>query len=295
VAFFEDNYPEARRFLEDALRNGSPDGAVNISYAEVLIAMAEKNSEPSLLNTAHGVLDAYLNLIHDYEQETLIEDARVLALQQRYTEAAKRIERMLDVDPEQTDLHVHDWAVYRGRASWGLLLDSLKKTASDLTASPRLSAALGLALYRGREKLEGAQNIRTALQQSPQDPLLLALAGWVETKLGQTESGAVYIKQAATLSDKYKLPHILAARLCESRSDWDCAKSEWNKVLALDGRSAEALHGLAYVVWHQSKDRAQASALLTQLYANDPYYIPYLELQQEISDSSRKIFGGGDK
>jgi tetratricopeptide (TPR) repeat protein len=281
IAFFHDDYRQAEDLFLKALEKGSSDGAIVISLADTYLAEGVNQPGRVKLANAHKVLDEYLLLTHDYQQEVLVEDSRVLSLQGKPTEVARRLETFLDIDPEQTENHVHDWMIYRGRASWGLLLDTLKRVASDMTSSPRLTAALGLAMYRGREKLEGAQLIEQALSQSPHDALIMALAGWIEIKLGRRETGVVNIKQASMESDKFKLPHILMARLCQEDKDFDCARHHWEIVLRLDGRSVEALHGLALAAWSR-QDREMAQNELTQLYANDPTYIPYLQLVREI-------------
>jgi tetratricopeptide (TPR) repeat protein len=281
VAFFKDDFHSAEDYLLKALEKGNTDGAVVISLADSYIAQGIQAGGKGKLVSAHNLIEQFLSLSRDYEQEALVEDARILTLQGKDSEAAKRIETFLDVDPEQTENHFHDWGIFRGRVSWGLLLDTLRKVSGQLSSSPRLTGAMGLAMYRGQEKLEGAQAVEQALSQAPHDPLLMALAGWIEIKLGHHETGAVNIKQAALESDKYKLPHILQARLCDEEKDFECARRQWEIVLKIDSRSVEALYGLASVAWsHQDKEMAQN--YLTQLYANDPTYIPYLQLHQAM-------------
>ena len=282
VASLKDEFPYAAELLLKALEKGPSDGAFVIALSNVYISQSnERGFGRTKLSQAHTLLDQFLGLSHDYTQEALVQDARVLSLLSKPTEVAQRIETFLDTDPEETDLHLHNWAVDRQQSSWGILLDTFKRVGSELTPSPRLTAAIGVAMYRGQEKLEGAQTIEQALSQSPKDPLLMALAGWVEIKLGRHESGEVNIKQSALVADKYKLPHILQARLCQDDKDYDCARSHWEAVLRLDGRSVEALHGLAAVAWAHH-DRDLASNYLTQVFANDPYYIPYLKLVEEM-------------
>jgi tetratricopeptide (TPR) repeat protein len=282
VSFFKDDFREAEDYLLKALEKGNTDGAVVISLADVYVAQGIQPSGKGKLIAAHNLIEQFLSLTRDYEQEALVEDARILTLLGKDSEAAKRIEIYLDVDPEQTENHFHDWGIYRGRVSWGLLLDTLKKVSGELSSSPRLTGAMGLAMYRGQEKLEGAQAVEQALAQAPHDPLLMALAGWIEMKLGHRETGLVNIKQAALESDKYKLPHILQARLCKDENDFECARKQWEMVLKIDSRSVEALYGLAAIAWaHQDKEMAQN--YLTQLFANDPTYIPYLQLHQAMN------------
>jgi Flp pilus assembly protein TadD len=282
VAFLKDDFPTATDLLLKALEKGPSDGSLVITLSNVYISQSnDRNLGRQKLIQAHNLLDQFLGLSHDYTQEVLVQDSRVLSLLSKPTEVAQRIEIFLDTDPEETDLHLHNWAIDRQQSSWGVLLDTFKRVGSELTPSPRLTAALGVAMYRGQEKLEGAQTIEQALSQSPKDPLLMALAGWVELKLGRRESGEVNIKQAALLADKYKLPHILQARLCQEQNDFDCARQNWEAVLRLDGRSVAALQGLAAVAWAHH-DRELTSNYLTQVYANDPFYIPYLKLIEEM-------------
>lgn len=286
VSFFKDDFHSAEDYLLKVLEKGNTDGAVVVSLADVYVAQGIQPGGKGKLVSAHTLIGQFLSLSRDYEQEALVEDARILTLLGKDSEAAKCIETFLDIDPEQTENHFHDWGVYRGRVSWGLLLDTLKKVSSELTSSPRLTGAIGLAMYRGQEKLEGAQAIEQSLAQSPHDPLLMALAGWIETKLGHQETGAIHIKQAALESDKFKLPHILQARLCETEKDLECARKQWEMVLKIDSRSVEALYGLASVAWaHQDNDMAQN--YLTQLYANDPTYIPYLQLHTAMASAKK--------
>jgi len=286
VSYFKDDYRGAEDNLLRVLEKGSSDGAVVLSLADTYISENSLASGKAKLSSAHLLIEQFLSLSNDYGQEALIEDARVLTLQGKNSDAAKRIDSMLDVDPEQTENHFHDWAIYRGRVSWGLLLDTLKKVSTELPSTPHITAALGLAMYKGQEKVEGAQAIEQALSQAPRDPLIMALTGWVEIKLGRRETGTSNIKQAALESEKFRLPHILQARLCEEEKDYECARRHWETLLKIDSRSVEALYGLASVAWaHQ--DREIAQNYLTQLYADDPTYIPYLQLLQEIKDENK--------
>jgi tetratricopeptide (TPR) repeat protein len=147
-------------------------------------------------------------------------------------------------------------------------------------------------MYRGREKLDGAQSIEQALAQAPHDPLLMALAGWVEMKLGRRDSGVVNIKKASLLPDKYKLPHILQARLCQEDNDFECAQRQWQIVHDIDLKSVEALYGLASVEW-QRHNTDGAVSWLRQAQAMDPTYAPLLLLSQEIQNAPAKTPGGG--
>jgi tetratricopeptide (TPR) repeat protein len=93
------------------------------------------------------------------------------------------------------------------------------------------------------------------------------------------------IKQAALESEIYKLPHILQARLCQEEKDYECARRQWELVLKIDSRSVESFYGLAEVAWAR-KDKETAQNDLSQLFANDPNYIPYLQLLAEIRSNS---------
>ena len=86
--------------------------------------------------------------------------------------------------------------------------------------------------------------------------------------------------------DKYKLPHILQARLCEEEKDFECARRQWELVLKIDSRSVEALYGLAFVAW-SPQDNEMAQNYLTQLFANDPTYIPYLRLHLAMTNAKK--------
>lgn len=286
VSFYKDNLSEAEAYLVRALDKDETDGAIIISMADVIVAGSDSQERKKKLKDIQGTIEKFLMTTRDYRQEILVEYARVLTLLDRDHEAARRLDEFLDVDPEQTDLFLRDLQLYRGRASWDQLLETLKKTASRLPSTPRLTAALGLSMYRGREKLDGAQSIEQALSQSPKDPLLMALAGWVELKLGRRENGVANIKEAALTSTKFKLPFILHARLCMEDKDFDCAKRDWEKVMAIDGRAVEAYHGLAAVAWMR-KDPDTATRWLRQGQALDAFYTPFLSLNQELQAATQ--------
>lgn len=283
TAFFKNDLNRAEALLLEALDKGQTDGALVISMADIAMAQKSSNVTNSKLRSVHSLLDGYLTLAvtRDYQQEVLLQDARVLSLMGDRSAAAKRIEAFLDVDPEQTDLYSRDWGIYRGRASWGLMLENLKKTASELGTTARLTAALGLAMYRGREKLDGAQSIEQALSQAPQDPLLLSLSGWIDDQLGKRDTALVKIEQAVANPGKYKLPHVLKARFCFEDKNLDCAKKHWTQILTLDPKSIEAFHGLALVEW-KNKNTSSASRWFSEGQAMAPNYIPLLILGQEM-------------
>ncbi len=290
TSFFTNDLVAAEVHLLKALEKGSadrstPDGSVTLALAETYLAQNDETKVSKKLSAAHQLLESYLGLNKDFEQEILLEEARVLTALQKPTEAAKKIDEFLDVDPEQSDLHTKDFFVYGGFASWVRMADTLKRVASELPPSPRLTAALGLTVFRSRERLDGKQTVEQALTQSPQDPLLMALTGWVEMKVGHPEVGSVNIRQSALMTDKIKLPHILQARVCFNEKDYDCAKQQWTIVLNLDPRSVAAFHGLAQVEWaHRNTDGANKWILQGQ--ATDASYIPNLVLAQEIQKAN---------
>lgn len=289
VAFFKDDLVVAENLIYQSLEKGGADGAVVLTMAEVNMAQAglRRGAGRKKLLATHEMLDAFMNLSQDYNQEALIVDARVLTMLGRKGQAEKKINRLLDNDPEVVDLHIRDWQIYRGRASWGLLIDSLKKTADELPNTPQIQAALGLAMYRGREKLDGDTRIQRALSQDPRDPVLMSLAGWVDLKLGRREAGVLKIKEAALIAKRERLPFILRARLCWDEKDFKCVRENWEKVLNRNPRSVEAMHGLAQLDW-EMKNAEGANRWIVQAQAMDPTYIPVLELAQKMGREAKK-------
>jgi len=287
VYYFEDQLDLARNSLFTAMnkKRGGIDGAVQVSLADVMIAISEKENgenKTKLLKSTHEGLSAYLSYNQDYQQEVLVKDALILYLLSDKKSASDRIHEFLDIDPEKTELHIHDWGLFQERASWGVLVENVKKIVSEVSPSPRLSAALGLAMYRSGEKIDGRQSIEQALAQSPQDPLLMALLGWVQIKLGNRDLGIVNIKQAAQVAQqKVKLPFILQARLCVEEKDYACAKKNWDQVLLIDKNSIEAYHGMGQIEWNK-KNLDGALTWVKQGLAFDSTYIPLLKLSQEI-------------
>jgi len=284
VQYFQGRLSEAEVLLLKSTEK-VPEGAFSIALADVDIALSDERGEKSKLSSIHEMLTSMTALTADYLQEALVTDAKVSVMLGKKSEAKARIEAFLDTDPEQTDLHLRDWMVYRGRVSWDLLLESYRRVASSLERSPRLTAGLGLTMYKSHEKIDGAQTIEQALAQNGNDPMIQALAGWVQLKLGKREQGAANIHDAVKTQHNYKMPYILAARLCEEDKDFECAKKHWESVLRIQGNSVQGLTGLARY-YFETKNKEQASIYVKQALASDPTYIPAVALLQEIQPPS---------
>lgn len=285
VAFFQNEFDKAETLLLEALdkQKGRVDGAILVSLVDATLANGSGDQTKSKLDKLHKRLDEYLKANRDYFAEILIQDAKVLLAQKDKKSAEERLEQFLDLDPDQWMAFTRDWMIYRGRSSWGLLAETLKDP--DLGRGPKVVAALGLARYRGREKLEGMQSIEDALARAPQEVLVQALAGWMELKLGKEESGAVKIKAASSHQSRYKLPHIMRARLCFEEQDFLCAKDHWHLVKDKDQKALEAFQGLAQAELALNRPDDSKRWIYEGLQIA-PNYIPLLELEQQVKTKS---------
>ncbi len=284
INYYKDKFSEAEAFLSRALAKSGNDGTIVMAMADVIVATSQESGGRLKLGPAHDMMKVYLEVAFDYRAQVLIEDAYVQALAGKTGEANQLLEQALDVDPEQTDLFLRDWRFYRERSGWEQTLFTLKKVLPLIPASSHMSALKGLAMFEGREKLEGSKEIEKALAESPRDPLLLSIAGWTEMKLGHRQDAIVNIKEAALGESKYRLPKVLQARLCAEEKNFDCAQKFWEKINAQDPKNLAAYAGLAEIAW-EKKDTASTIRWLRQGQALDAKYIPFNILSAAIETS----------
>ncbi|MBK9294629.1 MAG: tetratricopeptide repeat protein [Oligoflexia bacterium] len=284
VHYFRDRFDEAEESMAKSLAKGGNDGAIVLALADLAVVMQGR------LEKAASMLKAYLGVSLDYRPQVLIQLARVLTLQNRNNEATKTIQSILELDPEYVESFVRDWQVYRGSGSWERALENLNKAWGGIDVTPKAQAVKGLVMYWGRDKLEGAQAIEKALSQAPKDDQIMAIAGWVQFKLGHLETASALIKEAALISDKNVLAKVLNARLCLENKDYDCATSSFESALNLDQKSLSSYLGLTEVAIAKN-DFDGALKWLRQGQAMSTKFIPFLALNAQIQEKAENEAG----
>ncbi|HZP24293.1 MAG TPA: tetratricopeptide repeat protein [Terriglobales bacterium] len=187
---------------------------------------------------------------------------------------------------------------YRAWFDLGFVYNALQR-APDAIAAYRKAVAtkpdvfesnlnLGLLLAKQGDNAEAAKYLKAATQLKPEAHPQEALArAW--QALGRIQQGSdpqsalVAYAEAGKLAPSDPGPHVAAAQLLQQQKDLDGAAREYQAALQLDGRSQEALSGLASVDI-AGKNYDEAEQVLRKIVAANPQDAPaHVQLARVLS------------
>lgn len=275
VYLFESKYSEAEKSLLDALDRGVNDPAVAIQLAEASFLNSKNGGGPEGALRAKIILDTSVKNAQVYQQESLAYRLHVSVETKEASSLDAIAIQLLNTDPQLTQDHVRDPYLSRDRAEWDHIAKYLKSSIGEDAKNPHLLAALGFAMFMGREKLEGKKIIEDAQTKAPDDKLIRSVLSYAQFQMGR-EDEAVAGLTIALDSNQYSLPILLKARSCRDKKDFLCSEENWKKLLNQDDRSIVAIAGLAWTELDKGRT-SEARGYISKALLLDPSYIPAIK------------------
>jgi tetratricopeptide (TPR) repeat protein len=276
------DFEAANNHLELAVKDGSRDGIEFLLLAKALVALYEKEKDKAFLGVADQYLSQYLVSKQDYVQEALVASIYVDHLRGEKSKIMTKIDRFLETDPFQTDLHRHDLYIFRRGVTWDILNQWCLKSTENLDPVARLVAFEALCILKSENLRDANNKISDAVQQAPRDPLVQAAYGHIlEASNNAEKAKAAYAFALDSNREKTaQLPRLLMARICEGAADFNCANIYWKELIQINGQSLAGLAGLAADAMRRNKDEARV--YVRKGLAISPTYKPLLALQAEL-------------
>jgi len=283
IAIKEKDWGAANGHLQSALRQAPFDPIAYVLLARVAVSQHAKGDKVAVRDVKQ-VLEGY-DLDGDYQQEILLSRSYLDFLAATKMDWEQRISEILDIDPYQTSDFNHDPFIYRDAAGWDALKSWCETLTSQFDFSPR---AIALAAYCHAKVKDGfteaRRTIDKAVAQSPNDPLVKTVQGFILFELGFVDK-ALSSWNAAIESDKQRsfvAPLIVMGRYCQNEKNYECAARVWDELIQKHPRSLQAIAGLSQIIFSQ-QDKGTAEEYLSRGLALAPNYRPLLKIKAEMS------------
>jgi len=225
-----------------ALQPGAPDGYLLRAVADIdrkQFGTAEEYIKKSLEKEPNNPL-AYVQM------------GNLRVAQNQFTEAQKAYQQGLDQDPNSTD------------ALGGVLnVDLIQKQSdravafakSQISRNPKNAGfhiMLGQLLMEQKKDFTGAESeFRQALDLDKKNADALVKLGMVQSARGDTDQALQTYLEGSKVHPKEITFNLLAGGIYESKQDWENAKQQYQKALAIQADNPLASNNLAYVMLQQ--------------------------------------------
>jgi tetratricopeptide (TPR) repeat protein len=290
ASLYQGKHSRAASQFQLALKDGSADGAEVLMLVEALLNRYESAKEVVYLEEAKRYIDQYLSVGTDYKSEVGIALLRILSLMNKADEAYSTINSFLDTDPLQTLSHKHNIYVHRDKLTWKTFSQWCIKSMEKLDSNSRVIAAEAMCLYKAGELLDASRKIENAIAQTPRDSLVQAVYGYLLDEMGNFEKSKVAIDKSLGYDPdkKYELPRILQARFCVKVEDIICSTNFWNELNRMSPKSLPGIYGVSRS-YFLGQQMPQARKFLTRGLDIAPGYIPFLELQRQMTQAQNRV------
>jgi tetratricopeptide (TPR) repeat protein len=225
-----------------SLQPAAPDGYLLRAVAEIdrkQFPVAEEYIKKSLAREPHNAA-AYVQM------------GNLRVAQNRSAEAQKAYQQALDEDPNSTDalggvLNVDLIQKQPDRA-----IATVKTQLSRYPKNAGFHIMLGQLLMDQKKDLAGAEGeFKQALDLDKKNGEALVKIGMVQSRRGATDQALQTYLDGSKMNPKEPAFYLLAGGLYESKKDWENAKQQYQKVLAIQPDNPLASNNLAYVMLQQ--------------------------------------------
>jgi Tfp pilus assembly protein PilF len=274
---------QAISFFSKSISEGSRDGAVLLQMVTASIFQWKATRDGSLLADAKKLINSYLQKSYDFEQELQLALGYIELLQGDVKNLDSRLQRVLDVDPQQTEDFRRPILLARQMADW----TQLRHWCEQLVAGAgNVSLAAGLQAtcrYRIGQYSDAKTSIEKAVNQAPRDALLQAIYASVLRSAGLGSEASVAIGRAVEMdkANNVLLPLVLQARFCQERGDFECANSFWLKALEIKPSLPAAKVGIA-VSYHSRNKQPDSTPFSNEVNEALANYKPLLQFRRQI-------------
>ncbi|MCC7403909.1 MAG: hypothetical protein IT288_05870 [Bdellovibrionales bacterium] len=272
----------AREWLSSVVEQGTEDGAAHLMLAEANINLYQEEQQKTFLEQGQKQLTKLMQTSRDYYQEAALMLAYMDFVAGDLEGVMRKVELVLDVDPQMTDDHRHDLFVYRGRIGWDVLSKLCVKMALGIEQTARVKALRGYCQFKAGSEIEALKWVDDAAAQGTKDPLVQAVYAFVLDGVGQETRASVALNKANELNKKMKLalPVLLQARFNARANKPAQALKLWQELYAIDDKSVVGLTGIAQSHFDM-KNYSEAQSFLFDGFRLSRAYRPLIRLKKE--------------
>ena len=156
------------------------------------------------------------------------------------------LKKTLLEDPFFSDEYFYNSFLAVNKISWSLLKSYCQDFSEQLFKKSLTHALQSLCFFKAGDFNTGQVFLKKALEELPQDPIVLSLQAYSLMLEDKHEQALVVIDKAIqNLTESLALPYKLQARAYEKLNKWDKALKSWKQVLKLDSADIAGLGGAA--------------------------------------------------
>jgi tetratricopeptide (TPR) repeat protein len=172
--------------------------------------------------------------------------------QNQNAEAQKAYQQALDQDPNSTDALGGVLNVDLAEKQPDRAIATIKTQISRYPKNAGFHIMLGVLLMEQKKDLAAAEaEFRQAAEIDPNNAEALVKLGLVQDARGATDQALQTYLEGTKKNPKEIAFYLLSGGIYENRKDWESAKQQYQKVLALQSDNPIASNNLAYVMLQQ--------------------------------------------
>jgi len=172
--------------------------------------------------------------------------------QNQLGEAQKAYQQALQQDPNSTDALGGILNLYLAAKQADTAIAVAKTQLSKYPRNVGFHIMLGVLLMERKHDLTGAEaEFRQATQLDPKNSDALVKLGLVQNARGATDEALQTYRDGAKMNPRETAFYLLAGGIYENKQDWENAKQQYQKVLAVQPENPFASNNLAYVMLQQ--------------------------------------------
>lgn len=261
---------ESQDSLGDAITADLQAGRLNAALEKAQIAVGQYPQSSHLQQLLGVVLfkrgkneEARTAFRHAIEYDPTVPEnyfdlAMVDLAENRFPEAAHRLESYLQIDPMNAQAHLLLGRAYHNANQTALAIAQFQKALSLDPALPLAHYHLGFA-YQSMGNLTGAlQQYNLEIQVNPDFPIAHWLAGNIELEHGKLPEAEKLFEEAIHLKPQAYEPHYGLARIYAEQKQFPQAQAEFAAALKSDPDNVEVHYGLARLYQQMGNKEAAA-------------------------------------
>lgn len=277
IQILQAEFEAARDSIASLMRTGLKD-PILLLYRSLASYRIEE--DPVSLDEVLANLKRFYSQYQDYRAEVVLLQAAVLKKMNKDLDTADAIRKLLAMDPDLTDEHMHDLELNQEVLSWGYLGNICEILIESGGDSPTYKGLEIYCDYQRGEVKQALEKIEKARARTSNDLSLLGLHAFLLFKAGRTnEANSVLQLPRAGESG---LAQVVKAKLCQQQRDWNCAEKEWQKVRLRDSQNIAAISGLGKVAMERGQIEPAQDYLKQGLLISENY-APLLRLKDELN------------
>lgn len=271
------NFEQARATFQKVTKSKEFAHLGQILSLRTLLDRAEKNdvSKSSLVDAGAQLMRLGREFT-DFRQEAFYLASYAYLLAGDNDQAQIAAEKALDIDPRLTDQHWHSQLVSLRLLEWTGLATFCPKIVGINSSLARLRAFNGFCKAKMGRWIEARRDFEEAIVMNDRDSLTRGIfAAFLVENDRQIEARSTLLINP---NERFDLPLIVSARVCDKEEDPDCASEYWQQLLKLNSASLPALVGMAEEL--TAYRPAEAHMYLQKAVQISPHYIPLLKIMR---------------